>query len=287
LTFLDTLRGIIASPAGDHVSLNLAPLILLFLVLLLSGGFRTRASVFFILLLCIYAFETFIATGASNFVRELVPFLRYFQVQRFYFLYSVLIFLGVIISLKGYSKNLPVLYFAILVGIVFNLMQTPHLREPLRLLAGKNPMESFNEYYKRTDYGNIKAIVGDSPVLSVSIDPMVAPMNGIRSIDGYYTLYPLEYKKRFRLVIAKGLNVSGREKYYDEWGSRVYTFHEPGPPDVIDFCEAERIGAKYIISTKTLTNLAVLQSVVFAGSGTSMFLYKIIPGSCVSGLGQW
>ncbi len=286
LTFLDTLRGLISSTTGDHVSLNLAPLILLFLVLLLSRGFRTRAPVFFILLICIYAFETFIATGASNFVRELVPFLRYFQVQRFYFLYSVLIFLGVIVSLKGYSKNSLVLYFAILVGIVFNLMQTPHLKEPLRLLAGKKPMESFNEYYKRADYGNIKAIVGDSPVLSVSIDPMVAPMNGIRSIDGYYSLYPLEYKRRFRLVIAEGLKVSGREKYYDEWGSRVYTFYEPGPPDVIDFCEAERIGARYVISTKTLTNSVVLKHVEFAGSGTTMLLYKIIPGSCVTGLGQ-
>jgi len=41
--------------------------------------------------------------------------------------------------------------------------------------------------------------------LSVGLDPMVAAMNNIYTIDGYHAIYPLSYKKKFRKIIKKQL----------------------------------------------------------------------------------
>ena len=46
--------------------------------------------------------------------------------------------------------------------------------------------------------------------MSVGLDPMVAVMNDIRVIDGYHTIYPLNYKIKFRKIIEK----RARKKYY-------------------------------------------------------------------------
>ena len=54
---------------------------------------------------------------------------------------------------------------------------------------------------------------------------MIAVMNDIYVIDGYHQIYPLSYKIKFRKIIEDELNQNQKlEKYYDEWGNRVYLF---------------------------------------------------------------
>ena len=72
----------------------------------------------------------------------------------------------------------------------------------ISLLAGKNTV---NVRCIDIEYLEIKKIVKDNRVLSVSLDPMVAVMNDINVIDGYHTLYPLKYKKEFRKIIQEEL----------------------------------------------------------------------------------
>ena len=55
---------------------------------------------------------------------------------------------------------------------------------------------------------------------------MIAAMNDIKVIDGYHTLYPLSYKKRFKKIISQELDSNVELKnYYDTWGNRVYAFY--------------------------------------------------------------
>ena len=46
---------------------------------------------------------------------------------------------------------------------------------------------------------NIKKQVKNGATISIGLDPMVAVMNGIKSLDGYYPMYPLSYKYKFRI----------------------------------------------------------------------------------------
>ena len=84
---------------------------------------------------------------------------------------------------------------------------------------------------------------------------MVAVMNDIATIDGYHNIYPLHYKYKFRKVIEKELesNIEVR-KYFDGWGSRLYTFSNNASKILIDFNEAKKLGAEYVISKHDLSS---------------------------------
>ena len=58
--------------------------------------------------------------------------------------------------------------------------------------------------------------------LQLCVAPYLPCFDGFRSLDGYLGFYPLEYKGRFRKVIAPSLekNQWARD-YYDGWGARV------------------------------------------------------------------
>lgn len=67
-------------------------------------------------------------------------------------------------------------------------------------------------------------------VVSLGIDPAAALYHGFYCLDGYSNNYPLEYKHRFREVIAPALEVSDYLRaYYDEWGNRCYLFGSECP----------------------------------------------------------
>ena len=92
--------------------------------------------------------------------------------------------------------------------------------------------------------------------MSVGIDPMIAVMNDIKVIDGYHTIYSMEYKKKFRKIIAHELEINNILKnYYDNWGNRVYAFYSDSNKLLINFKEAKAIGADYIISAFPIENL--------------------------------
>lgn len=66
--------------------------------------------------------------------------------------------------------------------------------------------------------------------VSLGIDPAAALYHGFYCLDGYSNNYSLEYKHRFREVIAPALEVSDYLRaYYDEWGNRCYLFGSECP----------------------------------------------------------
>lgn len=114
---------------------------------------------------------------------------------------------------------------------------------------------SFENYYKFDSYKKIKSIVKNNRVMSIGIDPMIAVMNDLKAIDGYHTLYPLSYKKKFREIIKPELDINPVLKsYYDTFGSRVYIFFNDQNNILVDFKAAYNLGARFVISTFEINN---------------------------------
>lgn len=60
---------------------------------------------------------------------------------------------------------------------------------------------------------------------SLGMEPIIAAVNGFNTVDGYANNYPLEYKHRFRNIIAAELEKDDDLRaYFDEWGNRCYLF---------------------------------------------------------------
>ena len=83
-------------------------------------------------------------------------------------------------------------------------------------------------------------------------------MNGIKIFDGYYNVYPLSHKKRYRKIIEDEVeNNYFLKNNYDEWGNRimVYFNSKEDPNDnKIKFNEAKKLGVDYVISKYNLQN---------------------------------
>ena len=67
-------------------------------------------------------------------------------------------------------------------------------------------------------------------VAHLGISPAPALMHGFYTVDGYSNNYPLEYKHRFREVIAPEIEKNEEVRvYFDTWGNRCYLFSAECP----------------------------------------------------------
>jgi hypothetical protein len=231
------------------------PQFLIFSLILIFIFFNNQKKIFqtTILIFLINSIPFFIRVEAINTLRNSYNGL----IKTFHFEYiawaTPLLFL-IILSLlfKLSNKYLKYLKFVSLVSIFFFQINSSIV--PLGkkyFFAEKNyrNLYTFEGYYMYDDYLKIKNIVNNDRVVSVGYDPMIAAMNGINVIDGYHTIYPSSYKIKFRKIIEKELNKEPKiKKYYDNWGSRVYAFVSDPKNIELNFLEAKKIGAKYIIS---------------------------------------
>ena len=125
------------------------------------------------------------------------------------------------------------------------------------------------------DYKKIKKFVKNDRVISVGYDPMIAVMNDMNVIDGYHNIYPVRYKIRFRKIIEKELAKNSQTRnYYDNWGSRVYAFVEDPKNIELNFSEAKKIGANYIISKYFIDKNNI--NLVSNDFNNRIYLYKIL-----------
>ncbi len=97
---------------------------------------------------------------------------------------------------------------------------------------------SFREYYAIGVMEQVKDFLEEQTgksqaeyrVVSLGIDPAAALYHGFYCLDGYSNNYSLDYKHRFREVIAPELEKSDwLRDYYDNWGNRCYLFSAECP----------------------------------------------------------
>ena len=135
---------------------------------------------------------------------------------------------------------------------------------------------TFNGYYDYENYRYIKSLVGNSRTISIGLEPMVAVMNDIKVIDGYHSIYPLRYKKKFRKVIENQLNESDNiKKYFDEFGNKVQTLVVSEKSIKTNFVEAQKLGADYVISKYSISSDNLLLVCKKCNNSPELYLYKI------------
>ncbi len=197
----------------------------------------------------------------------------------YYFIFSIFIYSCIFLFvLKTYKKLIP-LSICLVLLFQINSNFVPLAKKYVKPFKVENFRNyySFKDYYLKESYSKIKSIVGDEKVISLwNVDPMVAVMNGIYTLDGEHNLYPLAYKKKFYKIIKKELDSSSEFRdYFLKWGHRVYAFVSDPENVKIDFLEAKKQGANFVIS-KYLVKNKNLEIVSEIEGVEILYLYKII-----------
>ena len=156
---------------------------------------------------------------------------------------------------------------------------------------------TYKQFYDTALFNKIKKDVPvSSKTCSIGFYPSVLSYNGFYTLDGYYVSYPLEYKHRFRKVIAKELEKSPEIKdYFDNWGNRCYLFSsELGlnflygkNTDIrevknleIDTVALKNLGCEYVLSAVQIQNfknlnLKYINSYTNENSYWKIYVYKL------------
>lgn len=163
---------------------------------------------------------------------------------------------------KFFTKLLSIFLFLIVLSYQFNSSVVPFVKQKFLKIENYQNLYTFKGYYDYFNYSEIIKITKNNRTLSIGVDPMVAAYHNIKVSDGYHNIYPLSYKKKFRKIIEPELQKNSIfRKYYDEWGSRVYTtLYEPFDKENIqlNFQIAKELGVKFIISKYPIKSNQIL-----------------------------
>lgn len=189
-------------------------------------------------------------------------------------LYVFLVFFLLLGQINYLKKYLIFLCVIILIIFQTNSSAVPFIKKYIQKSHNYRNIYTFDGYYMEQDYKKIKDIVKNERTISIGYDPMIAIKNDIYTLDGYHAVYPLDYKKKFFKIIEKELDKNKHyEKYYINWGSRVYCFVSDKNNIEIDFVEAKKLNAVYVISEYKINNL--LLELITSDFIYNIYLYKI------------
>lgn len=246
-----------------HVS---TPLALLYISLLVSVAVTRSKRVLPVVGLVVFinAFFAFVQSAPVADLRNHVGGLvKTFQFDRFYFLDSFAIVVAWVLAWVAAGQRMRrLLICAIGAQMLATLALSIQFRSPISRYFGRKTVPTFSEHNMPDDYKLIRSLIGETPTISVGLDPMSALANRISVLDGYWSAYPLSYKARFRHIIARqlerdgpysdnwgsGLTTQHVRAYFDTYGSRLYTFVSDPSNVELDYCAASQLGAGYVIS---------------------------------------
>lgn len=204
------------------------------------GGFALLAGIALFYGLCK-------SQPAVDFKNSSAGFLRYFQAERFYWLYPAGWYLEFVLcfslwwgepgrKLSGIRQS-ALLKVLVLVVVLLPTLQLLKVNSILymnvnQINNGSNVTGyiSWESYYAEDLMQELEEAIGRDMttyrVVHLGMCPAPALMHGFYTVDGYSNSYSLEYKHRFRQVIARELEKNEQTRlYFDEWGSRCYLFN--------------------------------------------------------------
>lgn len=159
---------------------------------------------------------------------------------------------------------------------------------------------TYEDYYAERMFDSIKMAIGKPVetyrVASIGIPPAVAQYNGMWTIDGYSSNYPLPYKHKFRNIIAGELEKNGNNRgFFDFWGSQSIVVYDQGlpyfethmtrgmapsgRPITLSHEALRNLGCNYILSAENIANpeksglrkLAIFRSAIW-----HLSLYEVV-----------
>lgn len=176
----------------------------------------------------------------ADFKNSVNGFLHYFQAERFYWLYPALWYLEFALVFGFLWKMRRAALWCKTAALVLVLFPTINLIKVNSYLymnvnqinngSGITGYISWESFYAEDLMKQLESAIGKEMssyrVAHLGVSPAPALMHGFYTVDGYSNNYPLEYKHRFRQVIAKELALNEETKaYFDYWGSRCYLFN--------------------------------------------------------------
>jgi len=229
-----------------------------------------------------------------------VPFVQAFGFDRFYFFLPFLWIVSLAIALEILANKINiVLVLFLLLPFVKNAYNTnDELKSVVHQLKGKEPyLPTYKQFYDEDLFANITQALNVCPnttkVVSIGLFPSIAEYNGYHTLDSYINIYPLNYKRKFRKVIAPELDKSKElREYYDYYGSRVYMFSS----EIKKVCEEpymikksdsisispqynigalKELGANFVFSAAKLNNATELGLIERSAFTTDESLWRI------------
>lgn len=252
--FLETVCDVFLNSSQHAVSLH-KYLILPILILLLIEGirygkleqqekvrFRAAAGIFMVLAGIALLFGICRSQWVAELKNHMSGFWRYFQIERYYWLYPTLWYLDFALVFSIWWKRKGGWEIALVkcLALLLLLLPTLNLIKPGSYFyqnvnqynngSGITGYISWESYYAQDLMRDIEQAIGRDMstyrVAHLGISPAPSLMHGFYTVDGYSNNYPLEYKHRFRRVIADELTKSEETRlYFDRWGSRCYLFN--------------------------------------------------------------
>lgn len=187
-----------------------------------------KSLIFFVALVAVFSlWYAFWYWEGMRVIKNMSGFLNTFNFGRIHFLNAVIWYLIFALALTIVSNRIKfgnLIVGILLIGQLFILFDHHHELKYRRI-----DFPSYEQFYSEELFGNIKKYIAKDPadyrVVSIGIHPAIAQYNGFYTIDLYTTMYPLDYKHRFRGIIEEELEKSETlEHYFDTWGGRLYVY---------------------------------------------------------------
>lgn len=254
MPFWSTVIGMFLE-SGQHASSLHKKLILPIVIILLAEAFfmknkivRERKLYFAALAGFVGLFLIAVFCGVCNsepaaeWRNTMHGFFRYFQMNRFYWLYPAGWYLEFALAFRVFwgetnIENAKLIKLLILFAVLLPTMQQIKVNSNFYMNvnqinngSGITGYITWENYYAEDLMEELENAIGRDMstyrVAHLGISPCPSLMHGFYTVDGYSNNYPLEYKHKFRQVIAKELEKSEATRvYFDTWGSRCYLFN--------------------------------------------------------------
>ena len=261
--FWETVRGVFLESAQHAFSLHRKLILPIAAMLVLGLVFRKRldkkgwmrllASWLGIVVLVGIAllYGICLSPVVVNFKNSCSGFLRYFQLERFYWLYPAGWYLefalcfslwwchgdGEAGAANNTKLNAPLIKLFVLILLLLPTLQEIKMESnfysnvnQINNGSGITGYITWENYYAEDLMERLEEVIGRDMstyrVAHLGMSPAPSLMHGFYTVDGYSNNYSLEYKHLFRKVIEKELVKNEQTRlYFDEWGSRCYLFN--------------------------------------------------------------
>jgi len=296
------------------------PVVLIYLAAVLGHSIKKKSlpeffknPVFLILLAIVFncvVYGLYYLEPVRNLVGFLAPPAKGLQFSRTVFFNPFLWYLAFFMVLKriydkGRLRSANVLALAAIAVVLLSntkyndLFQTAFNMTYKFVKQKESNNLSYREYFSTDLFDMIKEDIGYSGEKSAAygLDPGVLAYNGIYTLDGVLSYYPLSYKETFRRIIAPAIDRPGNEAakaYFDDWGARAYLVSGSGESVsqplrnyeisdkslYIDVEAFRALGGTYIFSRIALDNADALgfhlvETYVCEGLPYTIYLYNV------------
>mgnify|MGYP003587189021 CR=1 FL=1 len=259
-----------ASTAHKYI---LLPAVLVFMLLGRRAPGRSRAKLFFAAFAAIIAARWLYLYVVVELLDAHFRLFRIIQLDRVYIFLPIILYSLFYMAMAGLAGRAGKTAAALVVAAqAACIIMTPAIyNDALRNIRRETHAAGdygYREYFSQALFADIKKRIRYAGQWSVAVGfpPSVLSFNGIHTLDGYHSYYPLAYKHAFRAVIAPELAADpDLREYFDYWGCRAYVFSNgagakgkrSAPDSVtlrIDPKAFARLGGRYIFSRTAIAN---------------------------------